>query len=197
MRFRIFNTDITISFWFFTIIALFAATNADALALYFALPVIAHELGHFFAIIAFNIKIKAIRFTAFGVEIEKEKTSRRGIAREISVSFAGVAANLIIALALYIFASKSICTILLISVNLVIALFNLLPIGNLDGGEIAKALSEYFFKPRLAYMLSRIFSFVALVPLFAAAILLILLPCRNFTLLLVCAYLLTDVIING
>lgn len=194
MRFRIWDTDITFSFWFFAVITLFLATSAAELAFYFALPVIAHELGHLFAIIALNIKIKAVRFTAFGVEIEKEKTAKHGIVCEIIVSAAGVATNLIIAAALYFFAFQSVRTMLMVSANLVVALFQLLPIGNLDGGEIAKALSEYFFKPRLAYLLSRIFSFVALVPLFAAAIFLLLLPERNFSLLLVCGYLLITTI---
>lgn len=197
MRFRILNTDVTLSFWFFAVITLFIVSSTNELALCFALPVILHELGHIIAIIAFNIKIKAIRFTAFGIEIEKEKNAKGGVVREVVVGLAGIAANLIVAAALYFFAYKSMLTMLMISANLAVAMFNLLPIGNLDGGEIAKNLSEYFFKPRLAYLLSRIFSFLALVPLFAASIFLLLLPGRNFTLLLLCVYLLIDVISKG
>lgn len=194
MRFCVGNTEIELSFWFFAIIALFAAVNADALLIYFMLPVVLHELGHFLAMAVCRIKIKAVKFTAFGVEIKK--AGKYKLNKEIAVSLGGITANLALALGLYLFAFKSMRIMLLISVNLVIALFNLLPIGNLDGGEIAKTVSEYFFKPRLAYMLSRIFSFAALVPLFAAAIFLVLLPERNFTLLLISVYLLIDIMLK-
>jgi stage IV sporulation protein FB len=85
----------------------------------------------------------------------------------------------------------------LVAANIAVAAFNLLPIGSLDGGEAARLLCGWFFKPKLAYALSRAFSFLALVPLFAAAVFLLLRPERNFTLVVLCTYLLIDIILKG
>lgn len=197
IRFRIGSMAVSASFWFFAVAALFAAANMSALAFYFVLPSFIHELGHVIALIMCGAGIKAVKFTAFGVELEKRVAFAPGIARETVVSLAGITANLLMALGLHLFAFRSMRMMFFISANLAVALFNLLPIGSLDGGEAARKLSEYFFMPRLAYILSRVFSFAALVPLFAAAFFLLLLPQRNFTLLLVCAYLLADIIKQG
>jgi stage IV sporulation protein FB len=85
----------------------------------------------------------------------------------------------------------------LVATNIAVAAFNLLPIGSLDGGEAARLVCGYFFKPGLARAFSRAFSFLALVPLFAAAVFLLLRPERNFTLILLCTYLLIDIILKG
>lgn len=195
MDFRIGNTRITISFWFFAVISIFTATNANVLAFYFALPVIIHELGHVLALILCKAKIKSIKLSAFGMKIIKSDASLK-LFQEITISLAGVLANLLVAGVLYLHTFQSMRVMLLISANLAVALFNLLPVGDLDGGELARILSEYYLKPGLAYTLSLVFSFLALVPLFAASIYLIIAPDRNFTLMLVCCYLLAGIMIK-
>lgn len=196
MNFRLGGIDIELSFWFFAAVAAFAAFSDEVLAFYFLIPIIIHESGHLIAIAAGPAKIESIRFTAFGIDIKKRREQAPALCGELAVSFAGPLANLIAAAVVYFFAFKSMRSMLLISANIAVAAFNLLPIGNLDGGEIARKISEYYFKPRTALILSRIFSLIALAPLFAAAIFLILLPQRNFSLLLICVYLLADVIAN-
>lgn len=197
MRFRIKGTEIYLSFWFFAAAALFTAVNAAAFSLYILLPVVIHELGHLAAMAACGAKISAVRFTAFGVEIEKPKAARLSFARGIIISLAGITANLVLAAGLYIFAFHSMRVMLLVAVNIAIAGFNLLPVGNLDGGEVVRAFCERYMRPGLAYNLSRAFSFITLVPLFAASIFMLLRPERNFTLLLVSVYLLVDIIVKG
>lgn len=197
MRFRIGATEVYLSFWFFTVMALFAASNASAFSLYIALPVLVHELGHLLAMAVCRAGISAVRFTAFGIEIQKSKSVRISFPCEIVISCAGIAANLIFAAGLYFFAFRSMRVMLLTAANIAVALFNLLPVGNLDGGEISRMLCERYLRPRLAYTLSRAFSFVALTPLFAASVFLLMRPERNFTLLLACACLLLDIIIKG
>lgn len=197
MRFRLGGTDIELSFWFFAVVAVFAALSKDILAVYFIIPVVIHESGHFIAIAAGRVKIESIRFTAFGIDIKKKQQPGLAPGIELAVLFAGAAANLASAAGVYFFAPKTMRSVLFVSVNIAVAIFNLLPIGNLDGGGIARLISGYYFKPRTAFFLSRLFSFLALVPLFASAIFLILTPQRNFTLLLISVYLLGDVIVNS
>lgn len=197
MRFRVCGTEVFLSFWFFAVTALFTAANAAAFSLYVALPLLAHELGHLTAIATCGAKISAVRFTAFGIEIEKAKSARISFPREVIISIAGVSANLVLATGLYFFAARFAFVMPLIAANLAVAGFNLLPIGSLDGGEITRAFCERYLSPRPAYVLSRVFSFAALTPLFAASIFLLMLPGRNFTLLLACVCLLLDIIVKG
>lgn len=197
MRFRIGSAEVFLSFWFFAVAALFTAVNVSVFSLYIVAPMLVHELGHLLAMAACKAKISAVRFTAFGIEIEKSRSAGLSLPREIMISFAGIAANLVLAAGLYLFAFQSMRVMLLIAANAAVAVFNLLPIGNLDGGEAARMLCGYYLRPRLAYTLSRAFSFVALTPLFAASIFLLMQPERNFTLLLICVYLLLDIITKG
>lgn len=195
MRFSFRGKDIEISFWFFAVVAIFASVSKNILAVFFILPVLIHESGHLLALAACRVSIESIRFTAFGIDIKKKRQPGVSPVAELTIMLAGAAANLAAAAGAYFFGSSQV--MLFVSVNIAVAVFNLLPIGNLDGGEIARLASGYWFTPRTAFILSRLFSFLALVPLFAAAIFLILTPHRNFTLLLICVYLLTDVVVNS
>lgn len=197
MKFKLGDTEIELSFWFFVVVAIFASLSKDVLAIYFIIPVIIHESGHLIAIAVSRTKIESVRFTAFGIDIKKKQGLSLTPGTELSVLLAGALANLIAAAVTYLFIFKSMRSMLFVSTNIAVAIFNLIPVGNLDGGEIARKISEYYFKPRTAFVLSRVFSFAALTPLFAAAIFLVLTPPRNFTLLLICAYLLIDVIVNS
>ncbi len=193
ISFKLSGAEITFSFWFFAVMAIFFAFCPAALIVYAALPVAVHELGHIAAMVLLKVKIRSVRLTAFGIELVKDKSRYPGTTAEIAVSLAGAAANLAVAGLLYAFTFQSMRSMLMVSANIAVAVFNLLPVGNLDGGEAAKIICGYFFRPGLAYTISRIFSLLALAPLFAAAIFLLLRPERNFTLLLVCIYLLIDI----
>lgn len=195
LRFNIYGAELTLSFWFFAVAALFAAFCPPALMAYALLPVAVHELGHLAALLFFKVRVRAARLTAFGIDIQRAGADKLGA--ELGISLAGAAANLLLAGGLYLFAFQSVRAMLLVAANIAVALFNLLPIGSLDGGEAVKLLCEWFFKPSLAYAISRAFSFLALVPLFAAAFLLLHQSERNFTLLLLCTYLLIDIILKG
>lgn len=194
MKFNICNIKIFISFWFFAIVALFAALDASALSLYFALPVLMHELGHLIVMKVCGIHVKSIRFTAFSVDIQRNNSGVPGYGKEIAVSLGGIVCNLATALCVHLFAFHSMRAMLFTAANIAVAGFNLLPIGSLDGGMLVRLLTERFFGTNFAFSLSKIFSFIVLVPLFAAAIFLVMRPEHNFTLLAMCVYLLLDVI---
>jgi stage IV sporulation protein FB len=196
LRFRFLGAEITLSFWFFAVAALFAAFCPPALAVYALLPIAVHELGHLAALFIFGVRIRAARLTAFGIDLQKSATSKT-LSAELGISLAGAAANLLLAAGLVLFAFKSVRAMMLVAANVAVAAFNLLPIGSLDGGEAARLLCGYFFKPKLAYALSRAFSFLALVPLFAGAVFLLFRPERNFSLVILCVYLLFDIILKG
>ena len=192
LQFWIGRIRVSFSFWFFAVVLLFVLLDAEVLAWYIALPVILHEFGHLIAMALCRVRVQAVEFTPFSISIKRQEMLAPG--GELVVQLGGVLANCAAALVLYTCFFQSMRTMFLIAANLAVALFNLLPIGNLDGGTVCKLLCRRFFSPDTARRVSRLVSFAVLTPLFAAAIFLILSGSGNFTLLVSCIYLAVVVI---
>lgn len=193
LRFRLLGVDFRVSFWFFAVAGLFAALERGGMLWWTLPPVLAHELGHLLAIAACGTRPTAVILGAAGAQIRRPEQFSLTTGAEVAVCLGGVAANAAFALGLYFFAPESFNTMLLVAANAAVAIFNLLPVGNLDGGALTKIIARRFFLPRAAFVVSRFVSFAVLVPLFAAAIFL-LMRGENFTLLLMCVYLAVVVI---
>ena len=199
MKIRLYERGVRISasFWFFAVLALFFVFDEDGLALYFLLPVFAHELGHLTAMRLLGVKIRSVRLSAFGIAIQKEGGLKLSYAKEIIVAAAGAFANLGLALVFSFFPhdfDEPGRVTLFMAANIAVAAFNMLPIGGLDGGSLLKLSAERFLPQGIAFVLSRVFSFLILVPIFALSFFLIMRPERNFTLLAVSVYLAANVI---
>jgi Zn-dependent protease/CBS domain-containing protein len=108
--------------------------------------VLAHELGHSFVALKQGISVKSITLFLFGGLATLEKESETP-GDAFWVAIAGPLVSLVIASSVALFSaitgvSGSIAAVLgvLTSVNLALALFNLIPGLPLDGGNILKAL---------------------------------------------------------
>ena len=197
MRFYERGIRISASFWFFAALALFLVFDKDGLALYFLAPVFVHELGHLAAMRLLGVNIRSVGFSAFGIDIQKAGGLGISYAKEIIVASSGALANLALALGLSFFShdfDNPGRATLFMAANIAVAAFNMLPVGGLDGGSLLKLLAERFLSQDTAFVLSRVFSFLILVPLFALSFFLIMRPGRNFTLLAVAIYLAADII---
>lgn len=107
--------------------------------------VLAHELGHSFVAIKQGIEVKSINLFLFGGLAQLEKESKTP-AEAFWVAIAGPLVSLIlcgiftaIGLGIQLPASLTAIVGLLASINLALALFNLIPGLPLDGGNILKA----------------------------------------------------------
>ena len=176
-----------LSFWFFALVAFALLLERQVLLWYIVLPIVVHELGHFVAIALCRVGVREIHLTPVSLRIVT-RTRAHTYRKDILIAGAGIAANLILALALYLFAFQSLRTMLMIASNLAVAAFNLLPVGNLDGGKLAGLIFARYLEPRAAHNSRAIVSFIVLAPLSCLAGLL-LLRGENFTLALICAYL--------
>ena len=197
MTLRLFGIEVHFSFWFFAVFACFASLSRGELIFYFVLPIILHELGHIIVMGILGVKIRSISLLAAGIEIRRKPGEIKSSWRECAVILAGAGANLAAAAVLYCCFFQSMRVMLMLSANVAVAIFNLLPIGDLDGGQLFSLISERYFEPKTAYNLSRAVSFAALAALFGLAIFLITIGWMNITLLVISVYMIARVVAKG
>lgn len=191
---RIGGVRITFSFWFFAAILLFVLVDKETLALYFAFPIAVHELGHLAVMAVCGVPVRSVSFTATGVDIRKGGGATLSYGKEIAITLGGVAANALTAVYFYLCWFQSVRIMFLVAANIAVAIFNLLPIGDLDGGQLLRFLTNRFLTPDIARVISKSTSFVVLALLFGLAIFLLLIRCTNLTLMVACVYLAVNVI---
>lgn len=129
---------------------------------------VCHELGHYTVIRLLGNNIKGICLSAIGASIPLVEPF--GYISEILASAAGPGVNLLLA---RIFSVSEVGTIFA-GINLVLAGFNLLPIGSLDGGRIFNCSMSLLLGPyhadRIKFYLDRILGLM----LISAAVILFL-----------------------
>ena len=142
-----------------------------------------HELGHLLALRRFNIGVTEIRVSCFGAKIKLARTP--SYLQELFVAAAGPAVNLLLAC---FFCSTSFGTVFA-GINLSLAVFNLLPISQLDGARILRCAANLLLCQRRADQLSNVLSALTGIVflffgLYAAFV------WQNVTLLLMCIWVL-------
>ena len=122
----------------------------------FFISILLHELFHAIFGIALGLKIKKIRINPLGFNIEfmsfKEKNR---ISKKIIIYLAGPLFNFVIALIFYMLNIDNDLKVNIVYTNLVLGIFNLLPILPLDGGKMLKEICNKFlgFKNSNVYVL--------------------------------------------
>lgn len=114
---------------------LFLLLDRTGLGGQMVLAALVHELGHLIAMAALGEQPQSISFGGFGVRMERRPGTRIPYQKEIWIYGAGPAVNLLAAL-LFFFDPK-ICR-----VHLILGIFNLLPMGVLDGGQILRCVLQ-------------------------------------------------------
>lgn len=140
MRFKLFGTQIYVSFLFAAIIAFMIATDRTGLVLPTLFAIMIHEGGHLFAMWLCECQPKSVRLIPASVQIVRKMAPRdKG---ELVVSVFGPLINLFMFAVLFLnyrlFHNQTTLTVALL--NLILCLFNLLPVKGLDGGAILKEL---------------------------------------------------------
>lgn len=124
-----------------------ALTTAVITTLVFFLSIILHELGHSMVAIARGIRVRSITLFIFGGVAQTEKESDSA-ATEFWIAIAGPAVSFALAGLFYLLKlwfgiySEAAAEALgwLMTINLVVAIFNLVPGFPLDGGRVFRAL---------------------------------------------------------
>ena len=169
MRFKLFGTEFYISFLFTAVIAAMLATDRTGFILPLLFAVLIHEAGHLAAMWILDCAPKRVRLVPAAVEITTKING--GGKHEIFIALCGPFVNLLLFATLFInylaFNNDSYLTVGLI--NLLIGLFNLLPVTGLDGGTVLFNILCRKTELSRAGLIMRIINFsVALAALIAA-----------------------------
>jgi len=127
-----------------------------------------HELGHILFIKIFKYEIINIELLPFGGFTTIDKKINTNINKDILISFGGIIFQLILFIILIIFKNNiNIITYKLIyKYNLILMIFNLIPIIPLDGNNILHLLLEKIFSYKISYYLNFYISLLLLILFF-------------------------------
>lgn len=138
-----------------------------------------HECGHCLAIWFTHGRVRLLRLSCIGAQIYLEKPLPH--TQELFVALCGPAVNLLLA--------KGITNETFSGINLSLAFFNLLPIGQLDGSRILHSLLSLFFSGVAADKVLLVVGYVLSIIVWLSALCLLFLN-KNFTLFLASTWLL-------
>lgn len=209
MEFKVGGVSVRFSFGFFLMIALSAIADSAGIALWVLTAVALHESGHLIAMRHCGAAVQSMEFSPFGIRL-----SRQGMISyrdETKIYLGGVKANMIAGFACvmlllftdnqaffhgaiwdlspFLYGPRNMQEVIrvFLLVNLFLIVYNLLPIGRLDGGVLLRLAFIRAGCWEKASVLQRGVGLLLLSPLFCAA--LWLLPHKNFVLLLTSIYL--------
>ena len=196
MKFKLLNTEIYISFLFVAVIPVMLATDKTGLALPVILAVAIHEVGHLFAMWLLESAPKSIRLIPASVQITRSINGK--YKNDILIAVSGPVVNLVLFVTLYlnflVFKNETVLYYSLI--NLIVGVFNLLPVTGLDGGTALFSLLAKKFDINRALLVLRI---ITLILAFAVTFLAVTLTIRgqlNISVYIVAIYLFVSVIIK-
>lgn len=124
-----------------------------------------HEIAHLCAGLALGFKPKTMKITPVGFQIAF-KTKTEDYHKKIVLYLAGPMTNFLLILVCFLWKTElMIPKETIIYSNLLLAIFNLLPIYPLDGGRILKEVIHIFKGSKVAYQKSNLISFVTVIVL--------------------------------
>lgn len=135
IEFRLRKTLLRLDFSFFAVVALYLILDVSGLGLSALAACGLHELSHLAVMTAFNVPTDEITFYGAGIRITSPKTDERGGVARVLILLAGCAANFFAALLFWKLGNSAASAI-----NLCTGIFNLLPLGELDGAALLKTL---------------------------------------------------------
>lgn len=165
MKFKFFGTEIYVSFLFCAVLCFMLVIDRTGLIIPTFFAIFIHESGHMLAMWAAECQLRAIRLIPTSVQIVRGFSPKRG--GELAITLCGPAANILMFCVLganYLF-FKNAQSLTFSLLNLVIALFNLMPVSGLDGGTVLAIILSRFTD---IYRAERIVKIVTAVCAFAA-----------------------------
>lgn len=188
MRFKINNTKFEISYLFFSVFALYLAFDATGTFLPLLLGITIHEISHLLFLRFFGCKILSVKLNLGAVSVVHSANTSKF--KKIICLLAGPLSNLIVALLFKLYNMEEFYLI-----NLIIALYNLLPLNGLDGGSILTTILEGILPENIIQKLITVLTII-IVTLFALFWIFTYEETKNVSILIFAIYLLTPLLLK-
>lgn len=196
MRFKLLGTEIYISFLFAAVITLMLLFDKTGMILPLLFAVFMHEMGHLFMMYIREASPKRIKLIPASVQITKAFSF--DYKNDILISLSGPFVNILL-FAVFYFNYKcyqNTTTLYIALLNLIMGVFNLLPVKGLDGGTILYCVLCRFTNVNRAELILNLISFLGGLTVLLAAIVLTLRNKINISLYIIGIYLLVTTLIK-
>ena len=193
MRFKIKNTDVSISFTFFAVFLLSLVSDTFDIYLFSFIASLVHELVHIVFILLFGAHISKFSLTLFGGNIKRNTTKIIANPKEAVISFSAPVTNIVIGVvSLFINGKESVFAV----VNLFIGIFNILPFYSFDGGRGLYYLITMKFSENVANTFLNITSITVTVAFSFISVFVFINYNKNYLLLILSVYMILSIIVS-
>lgn len=182
MRFKFFGVPLELPFLAVSLLSCVIILDYSGKIFLCILAAIVHECGHLFSMLCFKIKPDYIKLRAFDIVI-CAKTDKSFLS-DFLITLFGPVSNLLFSCLFYKISPD------FSMINLLIGLFNLLPVESFDGGHALSVLLNRKLSFKTTNVIIKVLTFIILIPIFILGVLVLCYSKYNFSLLLISMYLL-------
>ncbi len=198
MKLRLFSTQLWVSYPLICVVAIVILLGGAGRFLPCAAAVVIHESGHLTAMKLLGYFPERIKISPVEITITDSSRHDRTPKQNLLIIFFGPFFNFICFLPIYLLYLMGIGRALpYAAAQLSVGLFNLLPVMSLDGGQMIFIFLCAFFPSGTSETAVNVLTIVALVPLAFMGFMILFESKYNFSLLLVCVYLMVSLLFRG
>lgn len=163
------------------------------------LAAICHELAHITAMALQHTGVKSITVSLFDIDIKDVNKGKRSFIGELAVILSGPLVNIILFVIFSLMFNISDITFFfkLSRANLVLGVFNALPIVSLDGGNALALFLQRNLQLNSVDTVMKVISLLIVVPMGIAGFLILFASPYNFTLLFTSCYLMCIILMRN
>lgn len=161
--------NVKFDFSFFAVVAFMIFIDTSGAAVLSLIACILHEGGHLLAMAVCGAYPERITFYGGGIALSKAEMDSLSDEKRLVILSAGCAVNLLAA-SVYLTMPGNDTVAVFSAVNLIICLFNALPIGYFDGAGILEILLSKFLSLRVAEKVKRVIGVMFSVVMIAGVI---------------------------